>query len=320
MSAAALPSDLELEDLVRESLSSRFGTSRISVLERTVVGQGSFPKEVLRLAVGDEELDLFCKYEGGFEHSAHGHRGGVSYEARVYEDILGPGGYTTPEAMLVHRPPGRSDTWLFVEFLSRALRVSKATDPHAMAEAAAWVGRFHRGTTGAEVSAFIKRYGRDYYMGWVERTDAHVREAGGVDVWWQDVLRGFEEHLHLLEDFEPSMLHGEYYPKNVLWSRGRVSPVDWESAAFGAGVIDLVSLLDGWPESADRVCTDAYVRARWPSGAPEWFGEQRSLAEMYLHFRWLGEERNPAARSGLPAREWRRVRRIRELAAGLGWL
>lgn len=317
MTVAALPSDLELTCLVEESLAPRYGAGRISLIERTAVGRGSFPKEVLKLSIGDEEVEIFCKYEGGFEHSAHGHRGGVRYEARVYQEILTPGGYTTPDVVLVHRPPGGTDTWLMVEFLSDASRVSKSTEPGAMPDAAAWIARFHRRTTHAEAPAFMTRYDRDYYMGWVERTDTHVREADGVDAWWGDALRRFEEFLPVLEDLEPSMLHGEYYPKNVLWAECRISPVDWESAAFGAGVIDLVSLVDGWKEKVRLPCVEAYARARWPSGVPDWFDRQRILAEMYVHFRWLGETGAPGAPTGRPAREWPRIERIRELATDL---
>lgn len=321
MIEGVLPSDAELERLAEQVLAPLLDTESICVVERKRLGQGSFPKEVLTLSDGERRIQLLCKYEGGFEHSAQGHRGGVGYEALVYEQVLGPGGFSTANVLLVHRPPERPDTWLFLEFLSGAVRVSKAPGQDAMADAAAWIGRFHARTAGMDAPAFMKRYDREYYIGWLRRTDVHVQDGGGVGTWWPEVLRRFEEHLHVLAELEPSLVHGEFYPKNVLWSAGRVSPVDWETAAVGAGVIDLVSLIDGWPASMDRCCTDAYIRARWPHGPSAWFSEQRSLAEMYLHFRWLGEEGNPAQRSKKDPREWRRVQRIEELATeGLGWL
>jgi hypothetical protein len=314
-----MPSAAELEHLLGPALSPRLATDGIALLRRTWVGQGSFPKEILTLSVDGRKVELFCKYEGGFDHSSHGHRGGVGYEARVYEEILAPSGSSTPKMILAHRPADRADTWLFLEYLSEAIRVSKATEPCAMAQVAEWIGRFHARATASDVPAFVRRYDHDYYRGWVQRTDARVREGGGVGEWWPRALRCFAGQLDVLGECEPSLLHGEYYPKNVLWAPDRVSPVDWESAAVGAGPIDLVSLVDGWPDPLRRRCTDAYVRGRWQLGAPSWFWDQCSLAEVYLHLRWLGDD--AWGRQGTqPAREWPRVRRIGELAKSLGWV
>jgi len=36
-------------------------------------------------------------------------------------------------------------------------------------------------------------------------------------------------------------------------------------------------------------CERAYLRTRWPEGAPPWFGRTLDAARIYLHFRWLGE-------------------------------
>ncbi len=62
----------------------------VAVLKRKPLLPGmTFPTEIVtcRLA-GDQKLHLFCKYEAGRNHNAHGHRGGVSYEAEIYEGLL----------------------------------------------------------------------------------------------------------------------------------------------------------------------------------------------------------------------------------------
>jgi len=41
---------------------------------------------------------------------------------------------------------------------------------------------------------------------------------------------------------EPVVLHGDYWPGNVLWRDGRLVVVDWEEAAFGDAIADLANI------------------------------------------------------------------------------
>jgi thiamine kinase-like enzyme len=107
------------------------------------------------------------------------------------------------------------------------------------------------------------------------------------------------------------VIHGEYYPRNILGRGGRVHPVDWESAAIGAAEIDIAALTEHWPRDVTATCLAAYLDARWPRGAPEGFAERLALARMYLHFRWLGEQ---------PARAPWRWSNLRALARRMGLL
>src|SRR5262249_43349542 len=55
------------------------------------------PTEVVTCQkAGGGLVRLFCKYAAGRNHDAHGHRGGVAYEARVYVNILTPLRVTVP--------------------------------------------------------------------------------------------------------------------------------------------------------------------------------------------------------------------------------
>ena len=64
--------------------------------------------------------------------------------------------------------------------------------------------------------------------------------------------------------------------------------MDWESAAIGAGEIDLASLTDGWPTEIAESCEREYAAARWPQGPPPEFAERLALAKLYWGLRWLG--------------------------------
>ena len=83
------------------------------------------------------------------------------------------------------------------------------------------------------------------------------------------------------------MIHGEYYPKNILVRDAAILPVDWESAAAGVGEIDLATLTTGWGPAVRSACEGAYVASRWPEGAPHGFERRLDLARMYVRLCWL---------------------------------
>src|SRR5947207_1239024 len=74
------------------------GRAPVTVLEREPNPFAStFPSEVVVCRTADGETRrLFCKYAAERDHKAHGHRGGVAYEARVYGRVLTPLGVTIP--------------------------------------------------------------------------------------------------------------------------------------------------------------------------------------------------------------------------------
>jgi len=86
-------------------------------------------------------------------------------------------------------------------------------------------------------------------------------------------------------------MHGEFYAKTILARGQTLFMLDWESAAVAAGEIDLAALTEGthWLASIVRQCERDYRQARWPEGAPADFRRRLDAAQIYLHFRWLGE-------------------------------
>src|SRR5207245_3827422 len=88
-----------------------------------------------------------------------------------------------------------------------------------------------------------------------------------------------------------TVIHGEFYSKTLLLRGHRIYILDWESAAFAAGEIDLAALTEGvrWTARLVQQCIEAYRQARWPRGVPATFQQTLETARMYLHFRWLGE-------------------------------
>ena len=86
-----------------------------------------------------------------------------------------------------------------------------------------------------------------------------------------------------------TIVHGEYYPRNILYRDGQIFPVDWESAAVGPGEIDLATLTEAWDKETVEECHHEYLSARWAGRTPVSFGEDLLRAELYVAFRVLGE-------------------------------
>jgi hypothetical protein len=272
------------------------GAGPVAVVRRRRCEQGTFPKEIVTCRCGGgEELHLFCKYGSDrADHRSHGHRGGTDYEAAVYREVLEPSRATTPRFYGTYTEEARAETWLVLGYLDGGVRVARTPEAGAMGRAADWIGRFHahheRGLPRAARS-LLHAYDADYYNGWARRTDAFAgplhRELG----WLAPLCRRFEDVAAWLLTLPPTVIHGEYYPaNNILYSDRVIYPIDWESAAVGAGEIDLATLTEGWPPRVVRQCERRYRQARWPGGAPADFERRLAAARLYMAFRWLGEE------------------------------
>jgi thiamine kinase-like enzyme len=81
------------------------------------------------------------------------------------------------------------------------------------------------------------------------------------------------------------IVHGEYYPMNVLDRAGVIVPVDWECAAIAFGELDLAALLVGWDESVTRTSMAAYAEARWGANPPADFEQNLEVGTICLGLR-----------------------------------
>lgn len=292
---------------LQTGLSTVFGDGRLVVLEREPhVYCSTYPSEVVSCALADgRQLRLHCKYSADREHNCHGHRGGLTYEAAVYRTVLKPIGAQVPTFHGAYVDPETGWTWLILEHLDGAFCV--ADYPETMRQASSWLGRFHAAAqdwVAAAPDRSLTRYDADYYRGWVDRTLEFSQPLWDRFPWLPDLCRRFREPFDLLLFRSPTVIHGEFFVHNVLCHHGRVFAVDWESTAIGPGEIDLASLLDGWGEQNTKACLAEYQRARWPQGAPDDFEKVVDAARIYYHFRWLGEDLQPAhGAGGLPTVE-----------------
>jgi aminoglycoside phosphotransferase (APT) family kinase protein len=190
----------------------------------------------------------------------------------------------------VHAEGATGRTWLVCDYLEETDLLHRKSA--ALAPAARWAGAFHR-LSAAHLSqaplSFVNAYTVEYYLGWARRTFRFAEGLHGRFPWLRRLCDRFEEAAAVLLTPPLPVIHGEYYPGNVLVRKGRIYPVDWESAAAAAGEIDLASLTECWSAAIARRCEAEYQRARWPEGAPADFGRRLAAARLYMAFRWLGE-------------------------------
>jgi aminoglycoside phosphotransferase (APT) family kinase protein len=241
-------------------------------------------------SVDGRQVRIYAKRQRGRVDLSTG-RGGVPYEARVYAEVLTALGVDQPVWHGTHRD-ARGRSWLFVEELEGSDFLYRAPEPMLL-EAAAWIGRFHAASTrllAAGGAGFLTRYGVDYYAGWATRA---CRVRAGVAArppWLERVCERYGACAERLAAAVPTIIHGEFYPGNILVREAQVHPIDWESAAVGAGEIDVAMLTEGWGDDLERQCRERYRSARWPGGPPPGgFPELFDDAALYVRLRWLGD-------------------------------
>jgi hypothetical protein len=257
--------------------------------------RSSFPSEIVTCHLDDGRLTVLCKYSRPQRcqlpawHAAYGHRQGLSYEAWVYRHVLEPLDMATPRLCGTYEGRG-GRTWMALEYLGDCMRLNSA--PPGPEAAATWIGRFHalNETRLSEPALrFLTVYAADYYRGWARRTLASARRIRGNYQQIGPLSEAYEQAIEILLEPPLTIVHGEYYPSNVLWRPNSVHPVDWESAAIAAGEIDLASLTEHWSPAFVERCEAAYVRARWPAGCDRSaFARRLSAARLYMLLRWAG--------------------------------
>lgn len=282
-----LPSTSDLEAALR----SMDGLGDAVIVSRAPnVFSSAAESEVVRLATEEGECSLLIKYgSDARRHTGHGYWGDVAYEAAVYRSMLSRIDTRTPRFYGLARHADAS--WLAIEYVDGE-RLSKSPRA-AIIIAARWLGAFHRATasaTGARRDV-LNMMDAAYFRGWAERTFEYTRPLHGTHRWIEQACSYFARHAGELAAHEATVVHGEFYPRNVLIAGDEAIPVDWQSAATGPGEVDIASLTEGWGDGPlVAECLRAYEGTRWPGGAPQDFERRLDLARMYWPLRWLGDD------------------------------
>jgi aminoglycoside phosphotransferase (APT) family kinase protein len=271
------------------------GAGRLVLIERRPnVYTSSAPSEIVtcRFTSG-KELQLLLKYDRPDKSADDGHWRTVEHEIRVYQELLPLLPTSVARYYGTFTVETTGQRCLILQWLDKALRLHRAVDSEAaMALAAQWLGKFHAAAEARLREAlipFLNTYEAGHYIRWAR----HVSHDAGMlherYPWLWTLCEHFEEASRELVRGPLTVIHGEYYPMNILVGDDAVYPVDWQSAAIARGELDLASMIEGWQD--DEViseCIRMYQQSRWPDGAPEDFHRALAIARVYWPLRWLG--------------------------------
>src|ERR1051325_8941792 len=232
-----LPGRRRLTEGLTAALNSNGRPRPVAVLDRNLPRfMYTFPNAIVTCRLPDgHKRRLFIKYQAGRRHDAFGHRGDLSYEARVYQNLLRSLPDFHPRFLGAFNEAGTGDTWLVLEFAYDATRVFDLSchEPNEQASvlvaSARWLGQFHAACEGrAQDSAlsFLKRYDAEYYRGWARRTFEFARALYEKSPWLHELRRCGDAWFAPLLAAPQTVIHGEFYPKTILVRKEKLFVVD----------------------------------------------------------------------------------------------
>lgn len=275
------------------SSKSRANDAFVEIISReTTKDYGTFPAENITCKFRSGKLiTLRCKYGGGLNDKTFSHRMGIDYESRIYSDLLNNVPLSTIPFYGFCHITEQNRTLLVLEYLDGCLPVRWHVELDVVEKAAAWIGNLHR-IYESNVPAFVKVYDENYFTFWVQRSEKLINGLADKYDWVLHLRDYFLDNIKLLTTAPQTLVHGEFFGRNILVRDGNIYPVDWESAAMAPGEIDLASLIDGRNPNYIKTAIEGYKSARFLVGqnpANE-FEQRLLLARLYFYFRWMSED------------------------------
>ncbi len=192
-------------------------------------------------------------------------------EATVYRSLLADANLGTARLDASISDSRRDRFWLVLEKVAGEPLYQLGFE--RWAEVARWLGRCHDHFAGVSAD-YLVQYDHPFFKLWPARA--------GVS------LPGYDAAVARLSALPTTLVHGDFYPSNVLVAPGRVCPVDWELAGVGPGVLDLAALSLGLrDEQLDRLA-EAYRLARTEPPEATEFAVDLACARLQLAVQWLG--------------------------------
>jgi hypothetical protein len=315
-----VPTALLLEELT-PLLAARLPGASISAISRTPAAyRSSWWLEDLSVSLDDGRVlemvfkDLDRATPGSFAHLAKpGHVLDSRREPWVYASVFEP--LRKPHANGSRDRPGEGPPvfwgatsgrggnarWLFLERI-HGTPLSEIGTADVWRDAAAWLGRFHVvmesriGSTGP-----LLRHDAEIHLEWFRRAIARARESTGParfpNASWRRIRRAHSAAVRELMRDAGTLIHGEFYPSNILverWGRDwRIRPVDWEMAGVGPRLLDLAALTcGGWSPQERAGMLRAYRGGMLDAGGKaepmDRFLRNLTSCRLLLAVQWLG--------------------------------
>jgi hypothetical protein len=227
-------------------------------------------------------------------------------EIEIYRTLLDPRRFNTPACYGFVQRPELKRYWLFLERVDGPL-LWQVGRFELWERSARWLASLHehfaeRNDLNRIWPVDLLRYDRNYCLCWMERAENFLTsqlDAGSKAL--RDQFKCLSSKFAIVVDrllsLPQTLIHGEFYPSNVILrgtgSTKRVCPIDWEMAAVGPGLIDVAALVSGaWTEDQRKRLVTAYHDSLaqtkdWPPSLKEVL-ELVDYCQLYLAVQWLG--------------------------------
>jgi hypothetical protein len=224
-------------------------------------------------------------------------------EIEVYRSILNSASMGTAHCYGSITDDKSDRYWLFLEKIS-GRELYQIGEIETWSKAARWIARLHHQfrrpqDLPARARSRLIQFDAAYYQQWFERAEQFC-ERSATSEGFRRIRRLGEHATELIAELislPVGLIHGEFYPSNVLVQKTcgglRVCPVDWERAAIGPGLIDVAALVGGkWSEEQKVMMAMEYrdelqrIGGEVPLTAA--FSRQMSACRLHLAVQWLG--------------------------------
>ena len=226
-------------------------------------------------------------------------------EIEVYSGLLSKLRLGTPTCYGAVADDTRRRHWLFLEKI-RGVELYQIGELGVWQDVSRWLARLHTRSAedpawlAAVATSHVVTYDADFIRIWParaleylrgNRTARHAKQVQALT----RLVNAYDRVVEHLLALQRTFLHGEFYASNILVSEAggprRVSPVDWEMAAVGPGLIDLAALTSGkWSNRNRMAIAMAYYEALPPVRRPpeSAFLESLDFCHLHLAMQWLG--------------------------------
>jgi hypothetical protein len=298
----------ELCEVLERLLSDYFGTSRhIAQLHRHPwYYSTSFFIEELDVVLEDgERLVLMFKNvsSSGLMTDARTSKPDFVHdplrEIEVYRSILAHAELETATCYGTVADKELNRFWIFLEQVP-GLRLNKMGEFEVWQQVAGWLARMHNRLAGQVMQGngahYLLRYDDGFYRRWLQRALGFAPPELHRDI--ERIAAGYEPVVKRLLTLPVTIIHGEFFPFNVLVQKVptcplRVCVIDWETAAVGPALMDLAALTAGkWSEDKKNALALAYYAALPPDDpyflSPDTFSSALDACRLHMCIQWLG--------------------------------
>jgi serine/threonine protein kinase len=249
MTAAPTAANRKPREILEEGLGQWLGRPvRINALEGAPLEECStYPIDRLRVTLdsGEQLPVIFKRLQAGEG------RKGNRREVPIYRRLLAGRRFGAPALYASAYDEHQGHYWLFLEDLGEG--TLKDADWEDWMAAVRLLAQMHGTYLGREEELraldCLGEQGADYYHGIGDSARRHIDLSGDHQALarFDALMTPYPGLVADLVHQTRTLVHGDIFPDNLLVQPGPcVRLIDWESAAVGLGVWDLVRLLDGW--------------------------------------------------------------------------